>query len=133
MWNWIGWSMISISIGQSSECMWPELRLIPEPSPLLPVPGDYDANGSVDSGDYIVWRATLGDVGVHLAADGNLNGEVDSGDYDVWRAHFGESNVLMEANASLATVPEAATTVLFICALMLLGALRTRYRFVCPS
>jgi Tol biopolymer transport system component len=104
------------------------LAEIPEPSPLLPIPGDYDSNGTVDSSDYIIWRATLGQSGVVLAADGNLNGEVDAGDYDVWRAHFGRSHVLTEPFENLATVPEPAANLLLICALLCLQVPRSPRR-----
>ncbi len=53
--------------------------------------GDYNRNGMVEAADYVVWRKTLGQVGMDLAADGNGNDEIDAGDYDVWLAHFGES------------------------------------------
>jgi hypothetical protein len=85
---------------------------IPEPSPLAPIPGDFDSSGSVDSRDYVVWRATLGLSGVHVTADGNLNGEVDSGDFDIWRAHFGQSHAPTEPIEIYAPVPEPATKLL---------------------
>jgi Tol biopolymer transport system component len=81
------------------------LAEIPDPSPLLPIPGDYDSSGVVDGRDYVIWRATLGQSGIHLAADGNLSGEVDSGDYDVWRANFG---LLSAATGQFSQVPEPA-------------------------
>jgi T5SS/PEP-CTERM-associated repeat protein len=61
-------------------------------SEFLPaLPGDYNANGTVDAADYTVWRNTFGDTGAGLAADGNGNGQIDDGDYDVWKSHFGET------------------------------------------
>jgi hypothetical protein len=53
--------------------------------------GDYNQNGAVDPADYVLWRDTLGQMGMGLAADGNLNGEIDIDDYDVWRVHFGNT------------------------------------------
>ena len=53
--------------------------------------GDYNASGTVDAADYVVWRNTLGQMGHGLAADGNGNGIVDQADYNVWRANFGRS------------------------------------------
>ena len=49
------------------------------------VPGDYNGNGSVDPGDYVVWRKGS------IAADGTgpsgtPDGIVDALDYDYWRA-----------------------------------------------
>ena len=55
---------------------------------LAVLPGDYNHNGIVDAGDYVVWRDTLGQTGIGLAADGNANGQIDTADYDVWCAHF---------------------------------------------
>ncbi len=51
--------------------------------------GDFNADGVVDSSDYLVWRKTMGESGDLLAADGN--GEIDSGDYNVWTANFGQT------------------------------------------
>jgi hypothetical protein len=53
-------------------------------------PGDYNGNGSVDAGDYVLWRKTLGTpVTQFSGADGNGSSAIDAGDYDVWRGHFG--------------------------------------------
>ena len=42
------------------------------------LPGDYNGDGVVDAGDYIVWRNGLGTT-------------YKLSDYNVWRAHFGQS------------------------------------------
>jgi hypothetical protein len=81
---------------------------IPQPSSAIPIPGDYDANGAVDSSDYVLWRKTLGQSGLTLRADGNLNGLVDQADYDIWRAHFGRTSAGAFGSAG-AAVPEPAT------------------------
>ena len=47
------------------------------------VPGDYNANGTVDAADYVLWRQ--GDP----AADGDGSTVVDAADYDFWSARFG--------------------------------------------
>lgn len=52
--------------------------------------GDYNQNGTVDAADYAVWRDTMGQAGVGLAADGNGNNQIDSGDFNVWRSKFGQ-------------------------------------------
>jgi hypothetical protein len=58
----------------------------------VPVPGDYNADGSVDAADFVVWRKTLGtQVATGSGADGNRNGQVDADDYAVWRQSFGTS------------------------------------------
>ena len=56
----------------------------------MPLVGDYNQNHIVDAADYTVWRNMLGQVGYHLAADGNGDGRVDESDYGVWKNHFGE-------------------------------------------
>jgi hypothetical protein len=66
------------------------------------IKGDYDGNGVVDAGDYVVWRKYNGytylyeatnsaSVIPYFGADGNGDGIVDQLDYDVWRANFGKT------------------------------------------
>ena len=56
--------------------------------------GDYNENGSVDAGDYVIWRKTLNST-TNLQADGSgptvgvPNGAVDQADYTYWRSNFG--------------------------------------------
>ena len=53
-------------------------------------PGDYNQNGVVESGDYVLFRKTQGNsVPNFTGADGDGNGIVAQGDYDLWRANFG--------------------------------------------
>ncbi|MCC7475889.1 MAG: proprotein convertase P-domain-containing protein [Pirellulales bacterium] len=60
---------------------------------VVDLPGDFDRSGTVDAGDYALWRKTLGNsVATNYdGADGDGDGVVDADDYLVWRAHFGES------------------------------------------
>jgi hypothetical protein len=71
--------------------------------------GDFDQNGLVNAADYAVWRDSMGQVGVALAADGNNNKQVDAGDYEIWRSHFGHTRT---ATAPITAVPEPATLLL---------------------
>jgi hypothetical protein len=94
-----------------------QLRYSPN-SVLLQVAlvGDYNFNGVVDAADYVVWRKSLGQVGIGLLADGNRNGQIDTGDYSVWRSHVGQipgsgSGTGISANAA---VPEPSTLLLMI-------------------
>lgn len=62
-----------------------------ESQPIPPtVIGDYNADGTTDGADYVMWRKTLGTtVASFTGADGDGDGIVDQNDYAVWRAHFG--------------------------------------------
>jgi subtilisin family serine protease len=68
-----------------------------------PLAGDYDQNGTVDQGDYLVWRMTLGqNVAPYSGADGSGNGVVDQADFNIWRANFGKSAPIPGGGAGLA-------------------------------
>ncbi|HEX3600316.1 MAG TPA: choice-of-anchor Q domain-containing protein, partial [Lacipirellulaceae bacterium] len=54
-----------------------------------PLPGDFDYNGTVDSGDYLVWR--IAETRYDPRADANGDGRVDDSDLAVWRANFGNA------------------------------------------
>jgi T5SS/PEP-CTERM-associated repeat protein len=82
--------------------------------------GDYNGDGSVDAGDYIVWRKLFGQQGSGLPADGNSNGEVDGGDYDFWRQRLGDT--LSSGGGSVAgdaAVPEPCCAMLILAGLAL--------------
>jgi T5SS/PEP-CTERM-associated repeat protein len=66
--------------------------------------GDYNSDGTVDAGDYIVWRVMAGQSGPGLAADGNGDNTVDGQDHQFWMQHFGNS--LNGGAATHAAVPE---------------------------
>lgn len=58
------------------------------------LPGDYNLDEMVDAADYTVWRDTLGqEVDFFDGADGDGDGTIDDGDYDVWKLNFGNSLV----------------------------------------
>jgi hypothetical protein len=77
-------------------------------------PGDFNADGTVDSADYIVWRSSSGQSGVNLPADANSDGHVDSLDYQAWRANFGNSlgSGLNTSPTFPFGIPEPSTTVM---------------------
>jgi endonuclease I len=72
--------------------------------------GDFNNDGSVDAGDYVVWQRSLGQsVGAaYDGADGDGNLTIDNADYDVWRAHYGQTAPGSGQSLS-AAVPEPAT------------------------
>ena len=76
--------------------------------------GDYNADGTVDVGDYVVWRKANGKVGHGIPADGTGNGTVDADDLAIWRANFGAT--LSAGLGATAAVPEPASTILVFAA-----------------
>jgi hypothetical protein len=71
---------------------------------------DYNADGSVDAADYIVWRDSLDETGRGLAADGTgpdgvPDGQVNDADYQLWRENFGRT-IPSPEEAAAANVPE---------------------------
>jgi hypothetical protein len=76
-----------------------------------PLPGDYNADLTVDSADYVLWRKSLGMSGIGLAADGtgpagSPDHVVDTYDFNYWIAHFGESVAAPPGAATGFAVPE---------------------------
>ena len=69
------------------------------------LPGDYNLNGTVDAADYVVWRKGLGTTYTQT-------------DYDVWRANFGQTAGSGAGASANAAVPEPATLVLSIIAML---------------
>jgi hypothetical protein len=74
----------------------------------IPIPGDYDHDGDVDTDDYNVWRTSFGSA-TNLTADGNGNNIVDAADYTIWRDHVGASSA---SAGALNFVPEPSTGLL---------------------
>ena len=58
-------------------------------APFVPgVSGDFNANNSVDSADFVLWRKNLGQP-IALPNENVTPGMVTQGDYDTWQANFG--------------------------------------------
>jgi mannan endo-1,4-beta-mannosidase len=89
-----------------------------------PIAGDFDHNGKVDAGDYIIWRKSQGQTGWGLAADGDLNGRIDAADYAIWRLHFGRAASSGAGNVLNASAPEPASIALLLVATTVLFATR---------
>jgi Glycosyl hydrolases family 18 len=83
----------------------------------LPVPGDYDGNGSVGPEDYDLWKSTFGALSGDMRADGNEDGVVNAADYTFWRnrTSAGAGN----GSAANTAVPEPAMAILafLLCAI----------------
>jgi mannan endo-1,4-beta-mannosidase len=87
-----------------------------------PAPGDFNHNGGVDAGDYVLWRKLQGQTTWGLAADSDLNGRIDTADYAFWRTRFGQTG----GSGSGAAVPEPATLMLLALAAAVRCARRVR-------
>lgn len=88
-----------------------ELKSITTAGP--PLPGDYNRDGTVDGGDYDVWRSFLNfstrtnSKYPIASADGNGDGRVDVADYTIWRKHIGTGSTSL--GTGLTVIPEPAT------------------------
>lgn len=79
-------------------------------------PGDYNTDGFVDAADYTKWRDQLGQS-VILPNENPASatpGTVDPEDYTFWSTRFEGHSV----NSSPATVPEPASWLLVLCAML---------------
>jgi hypothetical protein len=78
------------------------------------IPGDFNHNGVVDAGDYVVWRKTAG----------------STTDYNTWRTNFGRTTATgtsVTLDSTSTTVPEPASfTILLNLAAVLLARSRRR-------
>jgi hypothetical protein len=87
------------------------------PLAKMPTQGDYNADGTVDAADYILWRKTSGST-TDLRANGDPAGAsawvINSADYNAWASKFG--NGQPGGGASQAAVPEPAGWLLLIVA-----------------
>jgi hypothetical protein len=90
------------------------------PSGIL---GDYNANGTVDAADYVVWRKTNG-TQTTLPND-ETPGSVTTADYAVWRTNFGRT-ALGAGLGSASAVPEPHALLLGLLAAMSAIWLRQR-------
>jgi hypothetical protein len=52
--------------------------------------GDFNSDGKVDAGDYVIWRKNNGTNNA-LANDGGLGTPIGTAHYNLWRANFGNS------------------------------------------
>jgi hypothetical protein len=53
------------------------------------LPGDYNADGSIDAADYIVWRKNSGTN--NALPNDPIGGIIGQAQFDQWRAHFGQT------------------------------------------
>ncbi|QDU55455.1 PEP-CTERM sorting domain-containing protein [Aeoliella mucimassa] len=75
--------------------------------------GDFNGDGTVDLGDYTVWRDNLGssnDLSGNGDETGASAGLVDAADYELWKSNFG-ATAPVESLSGSANVPEPASVV----------------------
>jgi GH35 family endo-1,4-beta-xylanase len=82
---------------------------------LVVAPGDYNADGTVDVADYVIWRKALGSSD-DRRADGNGNLVIDNGDYDVWRSAFGTAYNFGVGAGGIAGAEVPAPSTVSLCA-----------------
>jgi hypothetical protein len=86
------------------------------------VPGDYNDNGVVDAGDYVLWRN-----GGPLQFEVDTPGTVNAADYTAWRARFGKTTAGAGSGSVMITaIPEPATVVLAVLGLLAICILPSR-------
>jgi parallel beta-helix repeat protein len=120
----------AINAGTSASASFADLAGLPRPASgafdigayeFGALVGDFNRNGAVNAGDYILWRNTLGSaIPRYSGADANGSGIVDPSDLAKWRAGFGASST-----GSSAGVPEPTCAILLAIS-SLLGMFRVR-------
>lgn len=92
--------------------------------------GDFNADGKVDSGDYVIWRKTNGQsVTPFTRADDNGDGIVNTMDYSAWRAAYsGPLGTGSSEFLSSGQIPEPSAPLLSIVGVLFASAQRVRRR-----
>ena len=91
------------------------------------IPGDYNDNGIVAGGDFLLWQQTFGDtVTPGTGADGVADGTINGLDLDFWGLLYG--NTTIAAAAAGAAVPEPSSVMLIWLTAATFGILRGRNR-----
>jgi hypothetical protein len=86
--------------------------------------GDFNRDGVVDAGDYLIWRKIMGQSGIGLLADADLNGRIDLADYNLWKSQFGQSAAGGAGALSPPSVPEPQGLLLILAGTFLLPIYR---------
>ena len=76
---------------------------------VVSLAGDYNVDGVVDSADYVLWRANVGQPAGSLPND-NTGLAIGDDQYNVWRSNFG--SVASGSALGASAVPEPSTMAL---------------------
>jgi hypothetical protein len=72
------------------------------------IPGDYNNNGAVDAGDYVLWRKYQGTT--HALPNDPTGGTIGTAQYNAWRSNFGKPpGSGASLNGPGSAVPEPST------------------------
>ena len=99
-------------------------------TPIPELAGDYNANGTVDAADYVLWRKN-NNTAVTLPNDATPG--TSPADYTVWRSHFGQPPGSGSGASANAAVPEPATFLLLMFGVAGWCLRRRRGRIESPS
>jgi len=85
---------------------------------------DFDMDTDVDGADFLIWQRGFGAMGSGTLATGDANGDtnIDAADLAIWETQYGSGALV----ASITSVPEPSTTLLFCVGLSLIGSRRNR-------
>lgn len=88
------------------------------------VPGDYNGNGTVDAGDYVLWKKGVAPLTNEVDTTGGA-GVTNAADYTAWRARFGNTS---GSGLAAGAVPEPTSAMLALLAgLATAGSWRRRH------
>lgn len=80
------------------------------------VVGDYNNNGIVDAGDYVVWRRALGSAVALPNRDPANSGNISQADYNSWRKYFGQT--AGSGSWAVGAIPEPSSLCLLLTAIV---------------
>jgi hypothetical protein len=91
--------------------------------------GDYNRDGGVTVGDYVLWRKTLGsNVTRYAGADGDGSGKIDQPDYLRWRTDFAAVAAAATVLTTPISEPPTIATLCFAFTLIQLASVRFQLR-----
>ena len=90
------------------------------------LPGDFNDDGIVDSGDYTLWRDNLGAPDESAIANNGNGGGIDQTDYDWWRMHFGNTSAEVRSDSIGVPEPETICVTMITAVLLLVFNLASR-------